>query len=489
MTMRKCPGEDVLRSFVAGGEVDERIRAHVATCPRCRKAVERLQDLLGLAGELLDGAAGVEDMPSGLMERLFAKVNPLWKAAGGGAVPRLAAQTNEGAGTPDEDEGTRGVHCLFVDPETGVGYVRPLFVRVQPAEKADVRPRVDCDAVMSAAVERAVGSVLVVLERLGFAGAAAKALAVEWWIEGPPAHYEGASVGLGAALAAAAAFCRVPLGSALVVTGAVDGSVVAGVAGVASKWRALAGKGFETFLLPASALEALPAEALTAEQPRVVGVGTLEEAIAAALGAVLGLARRDVAAILSREASDRASVRLELGVEAARVPARVRTRGVGVRPAVPPLHVGDDIRILVRANQDCHVSLVNFGSGGDVTVLLPNAFHDDTHAGAGTWHRFPAEGHSYTYPLLGPPGREKVIALASTHPLALDPRHFAQEGPFAAITAAARDLAAVTESLRGRVLGVGEIDFAVAGRLAGGTEPRTAGPAAAPVYRSWDLPA
>jgi hypothetical protein len=487
MSMKKCPDPAKLRDLVAGGAAGRALRAHLADCPSCQAAVARLRGALGVAGLLLADAPGDEPLPPGLAERLFAKVNPVWEAAvpaAGGL--KLAAQTAVPEVTPDPEP--HGVCCLFVDPATGRGYVRPLYVRLEPGGPAGLRPRVACDAVMRAAVERAAAGALAVLERVGFRGAAATAPSGEWWIAGPPAQYEGASIGLGAALATVAAYCRLSADAGLVVTGAVDGDVVAPVAGVAQKWRALQGQGFQTLLLPAAVLPALPPEAHAATAPRLAGVATLTEAVAAAFGAPLGLARGRVVAVLARETPARPRIDIELRVEPASAAAGVATRAVGVRPAARPLRVGDAVRFLVRVSHACHVGLVNLATDGHVTVLLPNAHYADTQVRSGRWHPFPAEGHGFTFPLLGPPGTEKVIAVASARPLHLEPHHFGQGAAFADVGATARDVGIVEASLRGQMLGLTELEFAVAGR-AEAARPRTrGGPPSRPALRSLDLP-
>ena len=389
----------------------------------------------------------------------------LWQAenAAAAAPLRLAAQTAaELEHRMVEASSTRGIHCLFVDPASGRGYIRPLFVKVLPAEGGlAVHSRVTSDRVMQAAVTRAVRATLGVLSRLGFSEAEAERHAVEWWIEGPAAEYEGASIGLGAALATAAAYAGLPVDRTAVVTGATDGERVVRVAGIGPKWGAIRDLGFKMLILPEEDLSSLPSEARDATEPRLLAVATVEDAIVDVFGPALGLAGRRTFQAISVASQAKESIKIELRIEREEAYHR-GTRSVGIRPRRQSFLVGDEIRILMRADRNCHLSLINIGSTGSVSILLPNALRDDTLVIAGQWTTFPKKEDGFSLPLLGPAGVEKIVAIASENPLDLKPDDFHQSGQFAEVTERTiRGIDVVDRIIRHHVLAHAEVEFFV----------------------------
>ena len=124
------------------------------------------------------------------------------------------------------------------------------------------------------------------------------------------------------------------------------------------------------------------------------------------------------------------------------------------------------IRILARANQVCCLSLLNLGANGRIEILLPNAYEADPWLQANQWRAFPSPHQpsphqTVVLPLEGPPGLERILALASAEPLQLDPADFDPASAFARFLATPRSLDAIAQAVQGQVLGHCELQFYV----------------------------
>ena len=201
------------------------------------------------------------------------------------------AHTNAAEPKPRQSVNVRACHGLLLDLQNHRGYAVPVWVRLQPRENFRVKSHVDCDEVMSASTERAVRSAFAVLRDLGFSGANEERHSVEWWVGDPDVRYEGASLGLAFALAAAAAYTGLYIDPRTAVTGAVDSGRIVPVAGVPEKWDALRALGtFGKLIVPPGNLADLPASADRETNVRVVAAPTVASAVAEVLGTGLGLA-------------------------------------------------------------------------------------------------------------------------------------------------------------------------------------------------------
>lgn len=68
------------------------------------------------------------------------------------------------------------------------------------------------------------------------------------------------------------------------------------------------------------------------------------------------------------------------------------------------------------------MTLIDVGTSGAVTVLLPNAFGTSTQTRAGVVRLLPdADAPEFDLELGGPPGQERVLAIATADPLPLPP--------------------------------------------------------------------
>jgi hypothetical protein len=366
------------------------------------------------------------------------------------------------------------VNCLFLEVASGRGHVVPVRVRVRAADEGHVTGLTPCDDVMQAAAKRAARDAFAVLRGLGFDAALPERHAVEWWIDGPELRYEGPSLGLGVALATVAAYTGARIDPRLAVTGSVSAGKVVPVAGVGHKWGALRDKErFRALVLPAANVADLPEEARGHPSLGTLEVSTVGEAVLDVLGPALGLAAGRLSE-LGRPDGEGDGVAIQLWVQ----PAGQRAQ----RNVEPPpdggartWYVGDRLRVCAVVSRGCHLTLVSVGAAGDVRVLLPNSFEAETAVRAGQLVTFPGPGAGFDLELLGPPGRERVIALTSARPLRLTPQDFGPASPAGGARPRTRGIGVIARDWRDDVLGRQEIEFYVSDRQEAAGAVRTRG--------------
>ena len=88
--------------------------------------------------------------------------------------------------------------------------------------------------------------------------------------------------------------------------------------------------------------------------------------------------------------------------------------------------IGEKLTLNVQADQDCHLTLVDIGTSGNVSVLLQN---HPVRARALQVLSGPDESHEWI--ISGPPGIERIKAFFTLEPLALFPgaTNFTPLGP------------------------------------------------------------
>jgi hypothetical protein len=89
---------------------------------------------------------------------------------------------------------------------------------------------------------------------------------------------------------------------------------------------------------------------------------------------------------------------------------------------------GQKIVVGFRASQDCYLTLLNIGTSGKLTVLFPNSLHSENFIQAGREYRIPEFDNEFEYELQGPPGVEKLKAMATLQRVALLESNFAPDG-------------------------------------------------------------
>lgn len=80
---------------------------------------------------------------------------------------------------------------------------------------------------------------------------------------------------------------------------------------------------------------------------------------------------------------------------------------------------GENISFVVETDQPCYITLITQDSKGDVTLLLPNAWHRHTRFNANERVHIPQEGSGFRFPIIPPHGRTIVKAIATPEPLSL----------------------------------------------------------------------
>lgn len=112
--------------------------------------------------------------------------------------------------------------------------------------------------------------------------------------------------------------------------------------------------------------------------------------------------------------------------------------------------VGNKIIVHFRADRDCYLTLLNIGTSGKLTILFPNALHRDDFISANKEYQIPAQEYGFEYELQGPPGVEKLKAIATLEKVELLESQFAPDGSlFRTVepTAGARDIAVIKKNV------------------------------------------
>lgn len=160
--------------------------------------------------------------------------------------------------------------------------------------------------------------------------------------------------------------------------------------------------------------------------------------------------------------------------------ARAGSRDVGVVPkAGAAYRVGDAIVVGFRASRDCYLTLLNLGTGGRLTILFPNAHQPENFVRGGDAHHIPAAGSGFEFRLQGPPGTERLKAVATLSKVTLLESHFAPDGAIfdtRPASATPRDIAVVqrrVERLPFQAWAEATAEFTVTGRVTGAEAGRT----------------
>ena len=82
----------------------------------------------------------------------------------------------------------------------------------------------------------------------------------------------------------------------------------------------------------------------------------------------------------------------------------------------PVYRVTDPVTLMVKADADCHLSLLNTGPGGASRLLFPNRYQQQTLVRAGQTVVVPGVGAAVSIVPLGPAGVEHVTAICRTGP-------------------------------------------------------------------------
>jgi hypothetical protein len=89
--------------------------------------------------------------------------------------------------------------------------------------------------------------------------------------------------------------------------------------------------------------------------------------------------------------------------------------------------LGDKIRFYFRSERDCYLNLVDVTSTGEIRLIFPNRFHSNSFIKGGRTYRIPGDDYGFSFEVEPPVGRERVFAIASTHPLDIFGHDFQRE--------------------------------------------------------------
>jgi hypothetical protein len=123
-------------------------------------------------------------------------------------------------------------------------------------------------------------------------------------------------------------------------------------------------------------------------------------------------------------------------------------RDITVIPRTNTYKIGDKINLYFRAEKECYLTLINYGTSGKLTVLLPNALSQDNFIKRGRIYAIPGEDYPFDYILSGPPGTERLKAIATTRRISLMDVAYDEGEVFHTSSAAARDISVVAKNIQ-----------------------------------------
>ena len=110
-------------------------------------------------------------------------------------------------------------------------------------------------------------------------------------------------------------------------------------------------------------------------------------------------------------------------------------------------NIGDKINLYFRSEKDCYLTLINYGTSGKFTVLMPNALFQDNFIEGGRIYAIPGQDYPFDYTLSGPSGTEKIKAIATTSKINLLDLAYNKGEIFSTSGAAARDISLVAKNI------------------------------------------
>ena len=112
--------------------------------------------------------------------------------------------------------------------------------------------------------------------------------------------------------------------------------------------------------------------------------------------------------------------------------------------------IGDKISVRFQSTRDCYLTLMNIGTSGKLIILFPNALHRDNRISANQVYEIPGHEYDFEYQLQGPPGIERLKAIATLEKVDLLEVQLASDGSLfltEAPAAAARDIAVMKRAV------------------------------------------
>jgi len=122
-------------------------------------------------------------------------------------------------------------------------------------------------------------------------------------------------------------------------------------------------------------------------------------------------------------------------------------RDISIVKKAKSYRIGDKINLYFLSEKDCYLTLLNYGTSGNMTVLLPNGISQDNFIKAGRTYAIPGEEYPFDYILSGPVGTERIKAIGTTRKINLMDMKFNKDEVFRTSSAAARDISVVAKKI------------------------------------------
>ncbi|MEW6608218.1 MAG: DUF4384 domain-containing protein [bacterium] len=130
----------------------------------------------------------------------------------------------------------------------------------------------------------------------------------------------------------------------------------------------------------------------------------------------------------------------------------VESRDINIIPSAKQAkyRIGDKINVCFRSTKDCYLTLLNIGTSGKLTILFPNGLYRNNLISANQSYEIPGKEYGFEYGVLGPPGIEKLKAIATLEKVELLASQFSSDGSLFRIetpAAAARDITVIKKNV------------------------------------------
>jgi len=90
--------------------------------------------------------------------------------------------------------------------------------------------------------------------------------------------------------------------------------------------------------------------------------------------------------------------------------------GIKVYADKKDYQIGENLVFTVTAKKNCYLTILDVGANGDITVIFPNAYRRSNFIKAGEKIKIPTPDYNFNFNILGPPGLERIRALATELP-------------------------------------------------------------------------
>lgn len=90
--------------------------------------------------------------------------------------------------------------------------------------------------------------------------------------------------------------------------------------------------------------------------------------------------------------------------------------GIKVYADKKDYQIGENLVFTVTTKRNCYLTIFDVGANGDITVIFPNAYRRSNFIKAGERIKIPTPDYNFNFSILGPPGLERIRALATKSP-------------------------------------------------------------------------